>query len=94
MRGSCSHCGQGYAAFSNHCTHSGDPLLDGALVGCTVQCPWHGSQFDIHSGCVVAGPAEHKIHIYDLEVRDGEVYVSAHKTKPKREAGQGGVSCC
>jgi nitrite reductase/ring-hydroxylating ferredoxin subunit len=68
-------CAQGYAAFSNQCTHKGGPLADGALVGCTVQCPWHGSQFDIHTGRVVSGPAGHKIRTYEVEVRGGEVYV-------------------
>lgn len=74
-------CAEGYAAFSNHCTHKGGPLADGALVGCTVQCPWHGSQFDIHSGRVVAGPASHKIPTYDVEVRGGEIYVLPHKER-------------
>lgn len=71
-------CATGYAAFSNYCTHRGGPLADGALVGCAVQCPWHGSQFDIHSGRVIAGPATHKIHTFDIEVRDGEVYILPH----------------
>src|SRR5205085_3004975 len=40
-------CPTGVIAFEDHCTHRGGPLSDGALVGCTVQCPWHGSQFDV-----------------------------------------------
>jgi nitrite reductase/ring-hydroxylating ferredoxin subunit/uncharacterized membrane protein len=68
-------CSEGMFAFSDHCTHRGGPLSDGALVGCTVQCPWHGSQFDVRTGRVVAGPAEHKIKTYHIEIRAGEVYV-------------------
>ena len=79
-------CPTGFAAFSNHCTHRGGALVDGALVGCTVQCPWHGSQFDIHTGRVVAGPAVHKIHTFDLEVRRGEVYVQPHKATGEDKA--------
>ncbi len=79
-------CGTGFAAFSNHCTHRGGPLADGALVGCTVQCPWHGSQFDIHTGRVVAGPAEHKIRTFEIEIRGGEVYVLPHKEKQDKAA--------
>jgi nitrite reductase/ring-hydroxylating ferredoxin subunit/uncharacterized membrane protein len=79
-------CPEGIAAFSDHCTHRGGPLSDGALVGCTVQCPWHGSQFDVHTGRVVAGPAEDKIDIYETEVRGGEVYVTPKKTKQKKAA--------
>jgi nitrite reductase/ring-hydroxylating ferredoxin subunit/uncharacterized membrane protein len=73
-------CPEGIVAFSDHCTHKGGPLSDGALVGCTVQCTWHGSQFDVHSGRVVAGPAKSKIDVYQIETRSGEVYI-----QPKRE---------
>src|SRR5215467_6027791 len=68
-------CSDGLFAYSDHCTHRGGPLSDGALVNCTVQCPWHGSQFDIKSGRVVSGPAEEKIKTYTVEIRVGEVYV-------------------
>jgi nitrite reductase/ring-hydroxylating ferredoxin subunit/uncharacterized membrane protein len=68
-------CAQGVMAFSDRCTHAGGPLSDGALVGCTVQCPWHGSQFDVVTGRVVAGPAEEKIITYDVVTRGDEVFV-------------------
>src|SRR5207253_10538335 len=73
-------CSQGLFAFSDSCTHKGGPLSDGALVGCTVQCPWHGSQFDVSSGRVVSGPAERKIVTYDTETRNGEIFIK----KPER----------
>ena len=76
-------CSAGLFAFSDHCTHHGGPLFDGALVDCTVQCPWHGSQFDIKSGRVVSGPAEEKIKIYEVEIRSGEVYVKDPAKKPQ-----------
>jgi nitrite reductase/ring-hydroxylating ferredoxin subunit/uncharacterized membrane protein len=77
-------CSEGIFAFSDQCTHKGGPLSDGALVGCTVQCPWHGSQFDIKTGRVVAGPAEEKIKIYAIEVRGGEVYVKPDRPKDEK----------
>ncbi len=76
-------CAEGIVAFSDHCTHKGGPLSDGALVGCTVQCPWHGSQFDVHSGRVVAGPAEERILTYDVVTRGEDVFVF-----PKRGEGR------
>ena len=79
-------CPEGFAAFSDHCTHKGGPLSDGALIGCTVQCPWHGSQFDINTGRVVAGPAERKIATYDTEVRKGEVYILKPGSESKKAA--------
>ena len=79
-------CSEGVFAFSDHCTHRGGPLSDGTLVGCTVQCPWHGSQFDVRTGRVVAGPARHKIKTYQIEIRAGEVYVKPEAPGEIREA--------
>ncbi|HEY4677932.1 MAG TPA: DUF2231 domain-containing protein [Candidatus Angelobacter sp.] len=72
-------CSEGFFAFSDHCTHKGGPLSDGALVGCTVQCPWHGSQFDVRTGRVIAGPAQEKINTYSIEITGGEIYVQPPK---------------
>jgi len=79
-------CSEGLFAFSDHCTHRGGPLSDGALVGCTVQCPWHGSQFDIRTGRVVAGPAQEKIQTRMIEIRGGEVYVQPQR--PAKEEAE------
>ena len=57
----------GFAAFDDRCTHKGGPLSDGALMCGTVQCPWHGSQFDVQTGAVTCGPAEEKIATYPIE---------------------------
>src|SRR5829696_1310782 len=58
---------KGYAAFQDRCTHRGGPLSDGVLICGTVQCPWHGSQFDVHTGAVKCGPAEEEIAVYPME---------------------------
>ncbi len=78
-------CADGIVAFSDRCTHKGGPLSDGMLAGCTVQCPWHGSQFDAHTGRVVAGPAQSKIVVYDVKIKNREVYVSP-KQEPEVQA--------
>jgi nitrite reductase/ring-hydroxylating ferredoxin subunit/uncharacterized membrane protein len=57
----------GAAAFQDRCTHKGGPLSDGVLICGTVQCPWHGSQFDVHTGEVKCGPATEKIETYPVE---------------------------
>ena len=54
----------GVKAFSDRCTHKGGPLSDGALMCGTVQCPWHGSQFDVKTGDVVCGPAKEPVRVY------------------------------
>ena len=58
--------GKGYVAFQDRCTHKGGPLSDGVMMCGTVQCPWHGSQFDVHTGEVKAGPAEKGIETYEV----------------------------
>ena len=79
---------EGVFAFADSCTHRGGPLSDGALIGCTVQCPWHGSQFDCKTGRVVAGPAEEKIKTYAVELRGGEVFIRDPRVKeePRKAA--------
>jgi nitrite reductase/ring-hydroxylating ferredoxin subunit/uncharacterized membrane protein len=64
---------QGYTTFQDRCTHKGGPLADGALVCGTVQCPWHGSQFDVTTGQVKAGPAEKPIETYPVALVDGRL---------------------
>jgi uncharacterized membrane protein/nitrite reductase/ring-hydroxylating ferredoxin subunit len=62
-------------AFDDSCSHRGGSLADGAMICGTVQCPWHGSQFDVKSGDVKAGPAKEKIKTYKIEVADGKYYL-------------------
>jgi nitrite reductase/ring-hydroxylating ferredoxin subunit/uncharacterized membrane protein len=80
------HCADGIVAFGDRCTHKGGSLADGALVGCTVQCPWHGSQFDVHSGRVVNGPAGTRIQPFEAEIRGGEVYVRPRRADMEEAA--------
>ncbi|HET6724244.1 MAG TPA: DUF2231 domain-containing protein [Chitinophagaceae bacterium] len=66
---------KGYAAFDDHCTHRGGSLAGGAMICGTVQCPWHGSQFDVNSGSVLAGPAKESISVYAVKETDKLVYL-------------------
>jgi uncharacterized membrane protein/nitrite reductase/ring-hydroxylating ferredoxin subunit len=67
---------EGYVAFDDHCTHRGGSLAGGAMICGTVQCPWHGSQFDTKTGAVKAGPAKRDIKTYEVREEGGKVYVS------------------
>jgi nitrite reductase/ring-hydroxylating ferredoxin subunit len=57
-------------AFDDVCTHQGCSLSEGELAGTLVECPCHGSQFDVLTGEVVNGPADEPIDVF--EVRDGD----------------------
>jgi len=65
-----------YVAFDDRCTHRGGSLAGGSMICGTVQCPWHGSQFDVNSGEVKAGPAKEKINIYSVNEVDGKVFLN------------------
>lgn len=32
------------------CSHEGGPLEEGKLEGYELECPWHGSKFDVRTG--------------------------------------------
>jgi nitrite reductase/ring-hydroxylating ferredoxin subunit/uncharacterized membrane protein len=66
---------EGWAAFDDRCTHRGGSLAGGVLICGTVQCFWHGSQFDVSTGEPKAGPAKRKLETYPVEVVDGQVRV-------------------
>jgi nitrite reductase/ring-hydroxylating ferredoxin subunit/uncharacterized membrane protein len=65
----------GYVAFDDRCTHRGGSLAGGVLIGHTVQCLWHGSQFNVDTGKVECGPAKEGIGCYRVETKDGKVRI-------------------
>ena len=67
---------QGHVAFDDRCTHKGGSLADGTLVCGTVQCPWHGLQFDVQNGQVQRGPATQPATTYEVSERDGRVFLT------------------
>jgi uncharacterized membrane protein/nitrite reductase/ring-hydroxylating ferredoxin subunit len=65
----------GYLAFDDHCCHRGGSLAGGTMICGTVQCPWHGSQFDCSTGIVKAGPAKENIAVYAVQETNGKIYI-------------------
>ncbi len=62
-----------YYAISNVCTHLGGPLAQGKLEGYEVQCPWHGSRFDIRTGKVVRPPAMRSEPTYEIKTENDNI---------------------
>jgi nitrite reductase/ring-hydroxylating ferredoxin subunit len=63
-------------AFDDVCTHQQCSLSEGEVDGTVVECPCHGSRFDILSGEVEEGPAVEPIDIFDVRDEGGELQVS------------------
>ncbi len=59
----------------NTCTHVGGPLCQGTLRDAVVQCPWHGSRFDVRSGQVVGPPARKPVRSYPVTIEGGKVWI-------------------
>jgi len=62
-----------YVAFDDRCTHRGGSLAGGSTICNTVQCPWHGSQFDLTTGEVKSGPAREGIKTYTVKENQGKI---------------------
>jgi nitrite reductase/ring-hydroxylating ferredoxin subunit/uncharacterized membrane protein len=59
----------GTHALGARCSHLGGPLGEGALVGGCIECPWHGSRFDVRDGCVRRGPATAPQPVLDVRAQ-------------------------
>lgn len=62
-------------AYADRCTHRGGPLHEGRIVDGCVECPWHGSQFELSDGSVRHGPATRPAPAYQVQVSGGRVRV-------------------
>jgi len=62
-------------ALDNACTHVGGPLSQGRVEEGEVECPWHGSRFDIRTGEVKMFPARKDVATFKVRVQGDDVEV-------------------
>ena len=64
-----------------HCTHEQTSLADGEFEAedLEVECPLHGSRFNVETGAVRILPATKPVKVYEVKVEDGLVYVGPEK---------------
>ena len=69
-------------AIGDRCSHAEASLSEGELFGAEVECPRHGSEFDLHTGAPGSLPATTPVPVYGVSITDGDVYL----TPPPEEA--------
>jgi 3-phenylpropionate/trans-cinnamate dioxygenase ferredoxin subunit len=64
-----------FYALHDTCTHEEFHLSDGELWGMDVECPQHGSRFNLQTGKVTGFPAVIPAKTYPVSVEGSDVYV-------------------
>lgn len=67
-------------AISDLCSHEDVELSDGDLDGEDVECPAHGSRFNVRTGEVSGLPAEEPVPTYPVTVENGQIFVEVRDT--------------
>jgi 3-phenylpropionate/trans-cinnamate dioxygenase ferredoxin subunit len=62
-----------FYAIEDRCSHENYALSEGELDGYTVECPQHGSRFDIRSGDALTLPALLPVATFQVRVINDEV---------------------
>lgn len=74
-----ANVGGAFYAFGDACTHADGPLSEGMLEDDRVECPWHGSVFDVKSGRPLRGPARDPVPTYAVKVEGGSILLGVPK---------------
>jgi 3-phenylpropionate/trans-cinnamate dioxygenase ferredoxin subunit len=71
------NCGGTIYAIEDRCSHDDGPLVEGTLdqTRCTVECPRHGSQFDLRTGKPLTLPAYEPVDTFPVSVEEGIVRI-------------------
>jgi 3-phenylpropionate/trans-cinnamate dioxygenase ferredoxin subunit len=64
-----------FYALNDVCTHEEFSLSDGELWGMDVECPQHGSRFNLVTGKVTGLPAVIPAKTYPVSVEDEDIFV-------------------
>ena len=71
------NCAGEVLAIEDRCSHDDGPLVEGEFdeESCTVECPRHGSRFDLQSGRPLTLPAYQPVETFPVSVEDGIIRV-------------------
>lgn len=63
-------------AIGDRCSHAEASLAEGEVFDLEVECPRHGSEFDLRTGQPATLPATQPVPVYQVSVEDGDVFVT------------------
>jgi 3-phenylpropionate/trans-cinnamate dioxygenase ferredoxin subunit len=71
------NCGGEVLAIEDRCSHDNGDLMEGDVDPdtCTVECPRHGSRFDLRTGKPLTLPAYVPVDTFTVAVEDGVIRV-------------------
>jgi 3-phenylpropionate/trans-cinnamate dioxygenase ferredoxin subunit len=71
------NCGGELFAIEDRCSHDDGVLLEGELdeAACTIECPRHGSKFDLRTGKPLNLPAYVPVDTFPVSVVDGVIKI-------------------
>lgn len=63
------------------CSHAEASLSDGDLdvTRCLIECPLHGSAFDLRTGDPLSLPAVEPVRVHDIDVSDGVIRIALNR---------------
>lgn len=68
--------GDSVYAIGDRCSHAEASLSEGEVWDGSVECPRHGSEFDLETGKPSSLPATSPVPTYEVSVEDGIVFVT------------------
>ncbi|MEA3502423.1 MAG: non-heme iron oxygenase ferredoxin subunit [Actinomycetota bacterium] len=68
--------GESVHAIGDRCSHAEASLAEGEVFDGEVECPRHGSPFDLETGEPGALPATTAVPVYPVAMRNGVVYLT------------------
>ena len=71
------NCAGELLAIEDRCSHDDGVLVEGELdeTTCTIECPRHGSKFDLRTGKPVNLPAYQPVDTFPVSVEDGVIKI-------------------
>lgn len=68
--------GDEYLCIEDMCTHEEYPLSEGTAEDCRIECPLHGSWFDLRTGQALNLPAVKAVRTFEVKVEGEDIYVA------------------